>query len=695
MKVIKILGLSLLLCNTLAFGWEVNTHRAIDRCAIAEDKECGRGVVAKNLHWFAESNIPRENGIFESYINEKLENYKVNSQDTTYFNYILLGEEDGVSKWNQTFTTYGYVNLIEAGTILEDTVYPNALFGGDGRFNNHFYDPQNGGKGLTIGYGDRVDAITWAEKTTAMGYVQKFSNQYSYEKALEYYQKGFVELKPEERKKYRAKMFVSLGYLLHVLNDMNVPAHTRDDSHPSGDPLEVWMRGGEGGSDADGFKIVGTKLQSVHPTILSAVKNVTALKYDSTVNFRKFYEEQANFTGNNFYSEDTISLNGGTFGGYSDYSPNGSDVTAYIGDSTGFITSNSAELVTEHTRLAMMKKSKIPFKDYWYSMEIDGDQRALVDNGINLIPRAVANAEGFINYFFRGRIKATFTDNNLTITNVSNPNLVADASIVTFKTDGKFNVYYETDNNETKFLKQCSLTNPLAVNENIFCNISNEFEDKKSEMGEKQKLTVIYEGGTIGNEYGISVAIVKKLTNADLLFSFDKSGSMGSDIENAKNSATSILEDIIGVDNNSTYVEIEAFNCYASVLLTYENNVTKAKNAISTLYSDGGTALYDAIKLAGNNAIAHKQSSGISKSIVILYTDGQENSSSSSRQMAVNAISNADASNIDEVFLIFVGSDSYGESQLKSIAADAGRKFMSVSNAGSLKNAIEKILQGQ
>ena len=487
-------------------------------------------------------------------------------------------------------------------------------------------------------------------------------------------------------------MFVSVGYLLHLLNDMNVPAHTRDDSHPSGDPLEVWMRGGEEGYDNGGFKIFRETLKA-NNDILNKVKTVSALKYDSSVRFRVFYEEQANFTGKNFYSEDSISVNGGTFGGYSSYSPVGNEVDVYTGNDTGYITSTSTLLVSGHKKLAMMEKSKIPFKDYWYGMVIDGDNSVLVDNGINLIPKAVANAEGFVNYFFRGRLKATLGDGNLTIKNISDPNLVASADIVKFN-DKTYEVYYETDNNETIHLKNCVAPNPLSVNGSFECDISQELENNKDKIGKAQKLTVIYDG-IIGNEKGVSVAIAKKFTNADLLFSFDKSGSMGSDIENAKNSAKDILDSVIGVDNNSTFVEVEAFNSYASVLLAYENNVTKAKNAISTIYSGGGTALYDAIKLAGDNAVTHKASSGISKSIVILYTDGQENSSSASRQQAIDAISNAKASTIDEVFLIFVGGDTDGETKLKAIADEAGRKFMSISNASGLRDAIEKILKGQ
>jgi len=58
------------------------------------------------------------------------------------------------------------------------------------------------------------------------------------------------------------------------------------------------------------------------------------------------------------------------------------------------------------------------------------------------------------------------------------------------------------------------------------------------------------------------------------LFSLDKSGSMGSDIENTKSSVKDILDSIIGV---STIIEVEAFNDSTGALLSYENNVTKAK----------------------------------------------------------------------------------------------------------------------
>jgi len=706
MKMIKIIGLVLLVYSNLSFGWEINTHRAIDRCALVKDEICRRGEVAKNLHWFAENNIPKEKSLFESYVNEKLDGYtlikydkdgnQIKGDKATYFNYVSKGEQYGVSHWAQVFSNnFNYTDLIEAGTILEDTLWAGVnvnvtapilgisdLDNAKGRFNNHFYDPQNNGGGLTYGSGKRVDAITWVEKGN--GSVEP--NEYTYKKALDYYKNGFTNINPKDRKTYRAKLFVSLGYSLHILNDMNVPAHTRDDSHPLGDPLEVWMRGGEYGNDNGGFKIYLSTLDKVDKDILSKVQAVEPTKYFT---YREFYEKAANFTGKNYYSEDSISLNGWEYEhNYTNYSPTKNEVT--IPAKEGYITSDKSDILSNHNKIAVKVKGRVWGYNYYYKTKKYND--TLVDNGVNLIPFAVANAEGFINYFFRGRLQASLSDENLTIKNVSNPTLVASNDIVKFN-DKVYSVYYETDNNETYHLKDCQAPTTLDVNESFDCDISQELKDNKDKIGKAQKLTIIYDG-VIGNERGVSVAIAKKFTNADLLFSFDKSGSMGSDIENAKNSAKDILDTIIGVDNNSTFIEVETFNGNAGVLISYDNNITKAKNAISTIYSGGSTALYDAIKLAGDNAVSHKKASKIAKSILILYTDGLENSSSTTREQAIDAISNAKASEIDEVFLIHVGSGS-GASELKSIADEAGRKYLKVDNASALKDAIEKILKGQ
>jgi hypothetical protein len=138
----------LIVCGIVnLFGWEINTHRAIDKQA---------ANYSSNFQYFV-----KDSGLQnETYKNELFEGYG----NYTYFSYVTNGETNGISKkyWKQTFSNYDAQDLIEAGSILEDAQWPDAFFAGDGRFNNHFYDPQKGGKGLTFGYGDRTDAITWA-----------------------------------------------------------------------------------------------------------------------------------------------------------------------------------------------------------------------------------------------------------------------------------------------------------------------------------------------------------------------------------------------------------------------------------------------------------------------------------------------------------------------------------------------------
>ncbi|WP_428739776.1 hypothetical protein [Sulfurimonas sp.] len=134
----KILILFLVSINL--FAWEINTHRAIDREALKK---------VDNLNAFTSSVE-----LFSSYANEEFEDYGM-----TYFEYIQQGELNGMSLLNQDFNNKNYFDLLEAGTILEDAQWPhsdllkytpNPLFDfiyykydqADGRFLNHFYNPQ-------------------------------------------------------------------------------------------------------------------------------------------------------------------------------------------------------------------------------------------------------------------------------------------------------------------------------------------------------------------------------------------------------------------------------------------------------------------------------------------------------------------------------------------------------------------------
>ncbi len=127
------------------------------------------------------------------------------------------------------------------------------------RFMNHFYDPSTG-KGVTLFGRTWVSALQWAsdpaeqlavlynwERMAAaasglalvMRPSQLSASDFTWERALSDYASGNEE-----------RGLVGLGHILHLIEDMTVPAHTRGDAHPptalfgkevgDDDPYETW-----------------------------------------------------------------------------------------------------------------------------------------------------------------------------------------------------------------------------------------------------------------------------------------------------------------------------------------------------------------------------------------------------------------------------------------------------------------------
>jgi len=193
-------------------AWETTTHRAIDKTAIEAG---GRGNLSK---FIANAGIVNQNyyrEVFETYTNKRT------GSSITYFDYFNKKYSgDAMAKWGQTFKNYKFKDLIEAGTMLEDALWQDAdtiALGGDGRFNNHFYEAQNGGHKLTYGYGFHVNAVEWA---TNLNVPTANPNLYNYPRAMRYFKLGFIESDPAIRRKYQAKMLVSVGHLIQMVNYM-------------------------------------------------------------------------------------------------------------------------------------------------------------------------------------------------------------------------------------------------------------------------------------------------------------------------------------------------------------------------------------------------------------------------------------------------------------------------------------------
>ena len=119
-KMKNIISIVILAGISYLYGFEVNTHQAITRCALTT--ECSQSGGISNLENFVKHTELKE----EDYSNEDYEKYH-----EKYIDYANTGT--GFKDW-QIQITPNYHGMIEAGSVLEDSVYPHALFGGDGRF---------------------------------------------------------------------------------------------------------------------------------------------------------------------------------------------------------------------------------------------------------------------------------------------------------------------------------------------------------------------------------------------------------------------------------------------------------------------------------------------------------------------------------------------------------------------------------
>jgi len=88
---------------------------------------------------------------------------------------------------------------------------------------NHFLDPLTG-KGFK---GDFKTALEWAKNQSGI----VLSSDCSWGATRGYYRQGLTSSTKTERETKLAGAFECVGRLMHLVQDMSVPAHTRDDGH--------------------------------------------------------------------------------------------------------------------------------------------------------------------------------------------------------------------------------------------------------------------------------------------------------------------------------------------------------------------------------------------------------------------------------------------------------------------------------
>ncbi|MFH1978904.1 MAG: right-handed parallel beta-helix repeat-containing protein [Patescibacteria group bacterium] len=164
------------------------------------------------------------------------------------------------------------------------------------RWINHFYDPvynqcwtgEHGPGGFSEDFMQKfsdiflstegaVSAINWVHNQELQDKYKLYKGNQTWEKAIYEYVKN----------KDKKKAFTALGHVLHLLQDMAVPEHTRNDTHPGDSPLENYS-------------------SQFNKNNFYVVNELGDLGLDSFGSFDEYFNKLANYSNNNFFSKDTI-----------------------------------------------------------------------------------------------------------------------------------------------------------------------------------------------------------------------------------------------------------------------------------------------------------------------------------------------------------------------------------------------------
>lgn len=240
------------------------------------------------------------------------------------------------------------INWLQQGAIDED--YPL-------RWMNHFYDPIHN-RGFKGAY------------DTAKQWAKNPQNQSDFSLGDQSWQRAMYEYQQGNKK----QAFIALGHVLHLLEDMTVPAHTRDDAHVGGDPYESWVK--------ENFKLVSSQ-----PIYFS--------------NLNQHFDYLANYSNRYFYSEDTIE---------------DKKFNIIIPIKSDLVSLNTGEFIKYVYNLSPEGKE---YKLYWEEVQGEwksqtknniinrsvGDLGILSDHFSLLAPKAVGAGAGVIKLFFEEAAK--------------------------------------------------------------------------------------------------------------------------------------------------------------------------------------------------------------------------------------------------------------------------------------------------
>ena len=298
---------------------------------------------------------------------------------------------------------------------------------------NHFYDPIT-----NSGLSDRSESpfgilpstlasFTWASTRNVQGF--RAQNQDTWQNARDYEFTALTAVSKSERDKNFAHLFSSLGHVIHLIQDLSQPAHTRNDNHYK-EKHRYFENYGKAHYGSAGFPTSAivdplvwegagfTKLKDFWDRGLYTGASATPLNNDSGQQTLGLAE----FSNGNFLSEDRLyqevypntysypSLYTSTNFSALKTNPLGAAKEVLLRDGQAAVRLMLAKnadgvSVENHAALSFMGYKTIKTLGNVFQLGVSiMDERVLSDYHAILIPKAVAYSGGAIDYFFRGQL---------------------------------------------------------------------------------------------------------------------------------------------------------------------------------------------------------------------------------------------------------------------------------------------------
>jgi len=192
---------------------------------------------------------------------------------------------------------------------IEELVGRGAFFEDDNlRAFNHFYNPVNNTP-LTIGFKEAgLMSPDWAlEDISEVDLNISEPQEYSYRDANHYFFLALTSTTDEDREQNWGKLFQTLGYVIHHVQDMAQPDHVRNDQHNDVTDSSWYEKYTDELRDDNDPIFIGLMEGNSYPipSFSTAREFWTTQSTDSAIEDRRGI---ADFTNRNFVSKDTIFL---------------------------------------------------------------------------------------------------------------------------------------------------------------------------------------------------------------------------------------------------------------------------------------------------------------------------------------------------------------------------------------------------